>query len=178
MNCLISPHYIEQNASLHETNEFYGTTSFRRVGDILSVANAISARSILDYGCGKALLHNELQARCEEFNQTCTIENYDPAMPEFATPPSPAHLVVCTDVMEHVEPEFLDNVLADLKRLTLHTLYLAISTRKSAKTLPDGRNTHLIVKPADWWLPKLRKDWTPWRTNWNENELVTVLRPR
>jgi hypothetical protein len=178
MNCLISPHYIEQNSSLHETNEFYGTTSFRRAGDILSVANSISAKSILDYGCGKALLHSELLQRNNEFNQPCQFTNYDPAITEFSLAPTPADLVVCTDVMEHVEPEFLDNVLADLKRLTLHTLYLAISTRPSAKTLPDGRNTHLIVKPAAWWLPKLRKDWTPCRTNWNEKELVTVLRPR
>jgi hypothetical protein len=166
MNCLISPHYIEQNSSLHETNEFYGTTSYRRVGDILSVANSISAKSILDYGCGKALLHSELLQRNNEFNQPCQFMNYDPAITEFSLAPTPADLVVCTDVM------------ADLKRLTLHTLYLAISTRPSAKTLPDGRNTHLIVKPAAWWLPKLRKDFTPWRTNWNEKELVTVLRPR
>jgi hypothetical protein len=25
----------------------------------------------------------------------------------------------------------------------------------AGKTLPDGRNAHLIQKPSSWWLPKL-----------------------
>lgn len=178
MNCLISPSYVEQNHLLHETNEHYGTNSFQRVKDILATVNLVGATSILDYGCGKALLHAELQLRANEFNQPCKITNYDPAIPEFSEAPEPADLVVCTDVMEHVEPEFLDNVLADLRRLTIKTLYLAISLRPSSKFLADGRNSHLIIRPVEWWLPKLRKDWTPWRTNWNKNELLTLLRPR
>ena len=178
MNSLISSNYVEQNKKLHDTNEQYGTNSYTRAPNIIEVANWVSARSILDYGCGKAMLHSALQARSGEFMQQCTITNYDPAIPEFSEAPDPADLVVCTDVLEHVEPECLSNVLTDLRRLTLKMLYLAIAIRPSSKFLPDGRNSHLIVEPASWWMPKLRGTFTPCRTSWNKHELVTLLRPR
>lgn len=178
MNCLISPDYVKQNKKLHETNEHYGTNSWGRALNIIEIANHIAAESILDYGCGKAMLNAALEEHRGSFKRPCTITNYDPAIPAYAAKPGPAEMVVCTDVLEHVEPMFLENVIQDLKALTLKTLYLAVSLRPSMKTLPDGRNAHLIIQPASWWMPKLRKDFTPWITNWNKSELVTVLRPR
>lgn len=177
MTSLISSDYVEQNRKLHE-QQGYGIQSSNRVGDVLKVINAIGADSILDYGCGKCLLNYGLQQRYAEFLKPCQITNYDPAIMELSETPSPTDLVVCTDVLEHVEPDCLNNVLADLRRLTKKMLYLAISLRPSSRTLPDGRNAHLIIEPASWWMPKLRKDFTPCRTSYNQYELVTLLRPR
>lgn len=177
MNSLISSDYAAQNRKLHE-EAGYGIQSANRIDDVLSVINLIGASTVLDYGCGKALLHAGLSARPEGFLKPCTIVNYDPAIPELADAPEPADLVVCTDVLEHVEPELLENVIADLRRLTRKMLYAAVSLRPSSRTLPDGRNAHLIIEPASWWMPKLRKDFTPCRTNWNQWELVSLLQPR
>ena len=71
--------------------------------------------------------------------------------------PEPADLVVCTDVLEHVEPECLENVLDDLKRVTKQALFLAVSTRAANKSTSDGQNTHKIVEDLEFWRPKIRK---------------------
>ena len=102
---------------------------------------------MLDYGAGKQSLANAMP--------WVRIAGYDPAIPELSKPPMPADLVVCTDVLEHVEPECLEDVLDDLRRLTLKAAYLEIATREALKHLEDGRNAHLIVQPMEWWLPRI-----------------------
>ena len=57
----------------------------------------------------------------------------------------------CGDVLEHVEPEYLQDVLADIKRCMKRAGLLVISTIPAKKTLPDGRNAHLIVESPLWW---------------------------
>jgi hypothetical protein len=57
-------------------------------------------------------------------------------------------------VLEHIEPELLDNVLDDLQRLTLRAAMCTVHTGAAVKFLPDGRNAHLIQQPPEWWLPK------------------------
>jgi hypothetical protein len=64
---------------------------------------------------------------------------------------------VCIDVLEHIEPEYLDGVLTDLKRVTKKVGFFTIATREANKKLEDGRNTHLIVENKDWWKEKLLK---------------------
>jgi hypothetical protein len=85
---------------------------------------------------------------------------YDPAIESFSQLPSPADLVICWDVLEHVEPNCLDSVLAHIKSLAIKSVYLVIATRAdSSKLLPDGRNPHLIVKPAQWWIDTALNYW-------------------
>jgi len=147
---LISPEYIEQNKILHETKPQYGVSSERWAGEIERIAARMKAKSILDYGCGKALLSKELKR---------PIVNYDPAIPDYATPPEPADFVVCTDVLEHIEPECLEEVMDDLQRLTLQGCFLVIQTQAAKRHLPDGRNAHLIIEKPNWWIPKIIQRW-------------------
>ena len=79
---------------------------------------------------------------------------YDPAFPDYGGPVS-ADLVCCIDVLEHIEPEFLANVLDDLAAITTHRGLYSIHTGPATKHLADGRNAHLIQKPSSWWLPQL-----------------------
>ena len=53
--------------------------------------------------------------------------------------------------MEHIEPDCLDAVIADLARVTKKILFVAISTIPSKRTMSDGRNTHLLVQNDVWW---------------------------
>jgi hypothetical protein len=59
--------------------------------------------------------------------------------------------------LEHIEEEFLDDVLEDLKMITVKIGFFTIATSPAEKTLEDGRNAHLIQKPSSWWLMKLCK---------------------
>jgi hypothetical protein len=83
-----------------------------------------------------------------------SIRHYDPAIPEWAVTPEPSRLVACIDVLEHIEPVLIDNVLDDLQRLTAGVGFFTVHTAAAMKVLPDGRNAHLIQEPAAWWLPK------------------------
>ena len=147
-NELISPEYLEQNRMKHQTSECYGASGEKHAAKIQNLARKIGTEDILDYGCGKGTLGAAM---------TFDINEYDPCIPGKDSPPDPADLVVCTDVMEHIEPEYLDAVLDDLKRLTKIGIYLNVAMYAALKHLPDGRNTHLIQEGREWWLPRLMK---------------------
>lgn len=144
---LISEYYREQNVQLHKLRSDYGSNGHRHAAQIRELANSMGTKDILDYGAGKRTLADALH----EFN----VKSYDPAFPEIAALPEPADLVVCGDVLEHIEPEYLDAVLDDLARVTRKVLFATIATRPAVKTLPDGRNTHLIQQDLTWWLPQI-----------------------
>jgi hypothetical protein len=148
---LISEGYRALNKELHERRPDYGASGAKWAGRVAEAAKWINAASILDYGCGKQSLGMALSH--------LIVLNYDPAIEGLDKPPEPADLVVCGDVLEHVEPEYLDAVLDDIARCTLKGAFLVISTQAAVKTLADGRNAHLIQKHEDWWLPKLMKRW-------------------
>lgn len=68
-------------------------------------------------------------------------------------------MVACIDVLEHIEPELLENVLDDLCRLAEAVVFLTVTTIAAFKTLSDGRNAHLTQQPMSWWMPKFFDRW-------------------
>jgi hypothetical protein len=64
-------------------------------------------------------------------------------------------MVACIDVLEHIEPDCLDDVLDHLAGLVQRLGFFTVHTGPAIKVLPDGRNAHLTQQPARWWLPKL-----------------------
>ncbi len=145
---LVSDEYRALNRQLHEERPDYGIGGHQHAETVLKICEGIKTTSVLDYGCGKGTL-----ARGIPF----PIWEYDPAVPGKDMDPRSADLVVCTDVLEHIEPDKLNDVLGHLKQLVKKVGYFVISTRAAKKTLPDGRNAHLIQKTADWWQRKLTK---------------------
>ena len=142
---LISEEYRAINKRMHE-NENYGIMGVRLAASVLGMCKEVNSRDVLDYGCGKRLLEKELGF---------PIKNYDPAIAGLDAPPAPADIVVCGDVLEHIEPECLDDVLDDLKRVTKRIGLFVICTCPAQKFLPDGRNAHLIQQEWNWWSPRI-----------------------
>jgi Methyltransferase domain len=151
---LISEQYRKEQEALHAKGN-YGTASLQ-FGEVVStLVNRLSALSVLDYGCGSMQnLRNVLRPDHE-----VSYEGYDPAVEEFSGEPDPADLVCCIDVLEHIEPELLDNVLDHLQRLSPKWAFMTVHTGPARKTLSDGRNAHLIQQPPCWWLPKFFSRW-------------------
>ena len=104
-----------------------------------------------DYGAGK---QNLLRGLNELGISGFDYFPYDPAFPEYGEP-KPADLVCCIDVLEHIEPDFLDAVLDDLRAITVNRGFFSVNPNPAMKFLADGRNAHLIQEPASWWLPRL-----------------------
>lgn len=136
-------------AKLHE-NPNYGIASTYFAPIVDDILSRFSITDLLDYGAGKLRLRDSITV---DVNYTA----YEPSNPEYDSEPEPTEFVTCIDVLEHIEPELLDNVLDDLQRVTLKYGLFTIHTGKAVKTLPDGRNAHLTQQPYTWWQPKIKE---------------------
>jgi len=148
---LISEDYREMQQQLHKNPE-YGVASVHYAHMVAQVLGVVGAKELLDYGAGKGRLATALK---QHIKHPLVIHHYDPAIPEWAAPPLPCGFVACIDVLEHIEPELIDNVLDDLQRVTAGVGVFTVHTGPAIKHLSDGRNAHLIQQPPTWWMRKL-----------------------
>lgn len=128
----------------------YGRASETYAPIVSNIINKLGVKELLDYGAGKARLMQKLNV-----DHDMKLQCYDPAIPRFAGSPVPMQMVACIDVLEHIEPEYLDRVLDDLVRVTENIGFFTVATEPAEKTLSDGRNAHLIVQPMEWWFPRI-----------------------
>lgn len=150
---LISDAYRAEQEALHARGN-YGTASLGYGDVVTKLIDGLDVYTLLDYGCGS--MRNLLKVI--KPSHRIQYQGYDPAVPEYNIK-EPADLVVSIDVLEHIEPELLDNVLDDLAGLTIKWAFLTVHTGPAVKTLSDGRNAHLIQEPPAWWLEKLLSRW-------------------
>jgi hypothetical protein len=144
---LITESYRELNSLLHRTNPAFGMSGRKYAAAVLNICEAYGSKDVLDYGCGKRTLEAALGF---------PITNYDPCIPGLDQAPRPHAIVACTDVLEHIEPDCLDEVLRDIRRVTKKAAFLLVATRPAMKTLADGRNAHLIQQTFPWWRVSLQ----------------------
>lgn len=153
---LASEDYRKQLHQKH-ASALWGKHGHSHAPEVQSFLKQLGGRSVLDYGCGRATLAKALP--------DVKVFEYDPGVIGKDQLPKPADLVVCTDVLEHVEPGMLDRVLRHIFLLARRGAYLVIATSPARESLPDGRNAHLIIEPPNWWMAKLQQHgWTNIRT--------------
>lgn len=157
----ITPEYATLNQQLHDTCAFYGCNSHQHEPIVWRLMVEHGCNSVLDYGCGKGAF-----VRCMAERHTgIPCQGYDPGHPEYLDLPKPADMVVCTDVMEHIEPELVINVLREIKMLSYKAVFFVIALRlDSSKLLPDNTNPHKVVQGVDDWLADFNEAWT--RKGW------------
>lgn len=148
---LISKEYAAENQRQHEMRNGYGERGHKHLPAVIQLAQREHCATALDYGCGQG----SLAAKAKKISPLL-FSNYDPAIPEFAALPSPADLVVCTDVLEHIEMTCLMNVVEHLASLVNKAFYFNIATRPAGRMLSDGRNAHLIIRDPYFWFDTLR----------------------
>lgn len=157
---LISDDYREQQIKLHEglvidgRQTIYGGAAKHYAPLVAQMIAKLEPSHVLDYGCGRHLV---LPQALKELGvrHPFKYQAYDPAVERFAGDPVPAELVVCIDVLEHIEEDCIDGVLDHLCRLTEAVGLFTIDTGPAMKSLPDGRNAHILQRPPEWWLPRL-----------------------
>lgn len=138
--------YAELQKELHARNVGYGTSGHKHAQHVQDIAKQLGTREILDYGCGQMGLQKAIPY---------PITNYDPFIRGSEDEPDPHDLVVCSDVLEHIEPNCLTEVLLHLHKLTKKFLFVDVAQRLAKKELADGRNAHLIIKSTSWWIAQL-----------------------
>ena len=169
---VISEEYRRQQQELHQ-NPHYGVASLQFAPMVRQLFEQTKATSISDYGAGKQNLRKAL----EESGLRTDYRPYDPAFPEYGEPQS-ADLVCCIDVLEHIEPDLLDNVLDDLAAITVRQGFFTIHTGPARKVLSDGRNAHLIQKPSSWWLPRLCERFEILHLQGTQGGFMVIVAPR
>ena len=65
----------------------------------------------------------------------------------------------CTDVMEHIPPEKIDEVLSEISRVVRNKVFFQIATFPYGMGKRIGETLHLSVHGPEWWTAKLRKHW-------------------
>ena len=152
--------------SLLEATKFHAVNQNNWVGEALAeykhqIFNLIKENNIttiLDYGCGKAKFHPILfnNRKLPGSPMGINITSYDPAVPQFSNKPTGQYeLVLCIDVMEHVQEDKVEEVLKDIFSYG-NKVFLTITCYPATQVLTNGKNAHYTIKDPDWWKEKLR----------------------
>ena len=148
----ITEEYRKLQQDLHKDPN-YGQASLGYAPIVANIIRGLNIKTVSDYGAGKKNLLiglNQSEINLNEYYP------YDPSFPEYG-PPKAADLVCCIDVLEHIEPDLIDNVIDDLSKITTNFGFFTVHMEAAKRKLSDGRNAHLIQKPSSWWLGKLIK---------------------
>ena len=154
---MYSKQYLAELKELHydpkRPNGFGGKV--KDLGQAHNYINYWMPSNCLDYGCGKGVILSHLN---EKFPNTECI-GYDPALPMWENKPTNKFdMVFSNDVLEHIEPNFINSVLQDIDQYATKYIWLRIDTQPARKELSDGRNAHLIIQNESWWLNILQRN--------------------
>jgi 2-polyprenyl-3-methyl-5-hydroxy-6-metoxy-1,4-benzoquinol methylase len=103
---------LQRVHSQRTAHKAWGTTGGRNAGaELVGILRGRGdIKSVLDFGCGQRTLEKYVQA-----SPDChTVEwfNYDPGLPGLdELPTRNFDMIVSTDVLEHVEPELIDETI-------------------------------------------------------------------
>jgi len=121
--------------------------------------------TVLDYGCGRGTLKPAL----EKAIPWVIVDEYDPGVRgKDHLPEGKFDYVVCTDVLEHVEEDKIDNVLRYIADLAYSGVFFLVVFTPSKSSLPDGRNTHILIREFAWWQEKLKQHFRDFSFDWIE----------
>jgi len=109
----ISKAYLFMNQRMHSAPKGFGASGYRWVAQVDHIIHKYDITTWLDYGCGQETLWKAYIEANPEFTITKYV-GYDPAIKGKDKNPQSAQLVTNTDVLEHVEPIYLDAVLQHL----------------------------------------------------------------
>lgn len=133
---------------------FRGLTVLNQLKSIRQLAHAVGAKTMLDYGCGAAdayksphKLHHQLGFP----RRNVTL--YDPSFPRHsAKPQGKFDLVVCSDVVEHIPEDQIDEFVKTLYSHAGKALWVSFCSRPAKKCFPGTEiNLHCLVRPRQWW---------------------------
>jgi len=143
-----SAEYLKQLKTLHSNSAFGSGADIPAV--VKEILDSGEVNSFLDFGSGKGYLS---QAISEAYPHI-KLYTYDPVTSPIDLPEQ-VDMTYSSDVLEHIEPELLQETLEDLFNRVTKYQYHLIACHPAKKILQDGRNAHLIVEQPKWWKKKL-----------------------
>lgn len=170
---LVSDEYKIILENTHKiTNNTWGQTAPIYTQDITRYMLQNNFTEVLDYGSAHGSFRKSLN------DSSIEITEYDPGYPDKANNNVPKAFLVCIDVLEHVEPSLIDDVLDDIQRCTLEKAFLTIACYPARQILSDGRNAHLIVEPPQWWKEKIVKRFDIESEDFSRRTIILFVKPK
>ncbi len=164
---------LEEYKEMHEDAKYFtGISIVMHLSTITKIILVEGAKSLIDYGCGKATLYDKEKYKTMLLNKKGqTLPKpladiwqldfhalYDPAYPKYSKLPKGKYdAVICTDVIEHIDEKDADWVLEEIFSYGKKFVILTIACYKALKTFKNGRNVHVNIKTPEYWTEKLKK---------------------
>jgi hypothetical protein len=144
---------------------FAGNSLLPFVEQIRELVHKTGARTLLDYGSGKGAIHRKHELTLaggkiigpvRDYWGVSGVTLYDPGVPEYAELPSGRFEgVISTDVLEHIPEEDIPWVLREMFGYADRFVFANIASYPARKTLPNGWNAHICLKPPEWWRAQI-----------------------
>ena len=133
--------YQQQIIQLHKDREKHGRRKFHDE-EINFIINEFNPKSIFDFGCGKGTFLKQM----EELYPKIKLVGFDPGVAEYTNVEKvPCELLISCDVLEHVEPDHVDNTLREIDTLFTKFAYFKIAN-------------YVIQEDENWWRKKIEKN--------------------
>ncbi len=142
---------------------FSGISLTEHVAPIARIVQRHGAKTILDYGSGKATLYQTAPGHGPDSRykvmpawSNAAVTCYDPGYEPFSGPYEARYDgVITTDVLEHIPAEDIPWVLHHLFSHANSFIYAVAACFRAKKILPDGSNAHCTIRPAQWWAGQM-----------------------
>lgn len=141
-----SEEWLARHRATHAQHMVFGTHRHpylrERIAGLAAAAASDEPPSLLDYGCGKGVFLQEM-ARSGLFRY---VRGYDPAVDQFKARPAQAYdIVLCLDVLDQIEDEFVEAVIDDVAQLALRFVLFDVITAQTPAL------AHLNPRSAEEW---------------------------
>lgn len=149
--------YAGYYKQLHNQGHFSGGSLKKEyIPQIKHLVEETRSKTLLDYGCGKAD-HYRLYKINRAFGiKDENVSYYDPGVKAFEVlPEGQFDGVICTDVLEHIPEDLIDETLQIIFSKCTKFAFLVIHCGLADKILPNGENAHITIKPPKWWKEKV-----------------------
>ena len=135
----------------------YGSTNHGKLA--VPIIQKFKPTFVVDFGCGRNDFVRDLRRiGIDGLGVDFAFPDADLVRPMHSTAlhAGVADVVTSFDALEHLLPEDVDAVLAEMRRVARPRGYFvfSISTRPS-KTTVAGEGLHPTVRPLDWWLDRI-----------------------
>ena len=153
--------YYEDGVRKHISGyEDYKWMPTRSIPEALDIQSNFDFKTCVDYGCAKGFLVNALRiVGCDAWGEDISeyaVENCHPNVRDYVSLPNDKvyDLLICKDVLEHVEVEDIPSVLQKFKKKSKQFFFVIPLGDDDRFRIREYEVdiTHVTKKDEEWWI--------------------------
>lgn len=161
MSHLFNEDYYEDGVRKHISGyEDYKWMPTRSIPEALDIKECFNFKTCVDYGCAKGFLVHALRIiGCDAYGEDISeyaVQNCHPAVKDYVSLPNDKwyDLLICKDVLEHVEVEDLPSVIDQFKKKSNQFFFVIPLGDKDRFRIREYEVdiTHVTKKDEEWWI--------------------------